>query len=541
MAATKVLINGNIHTVDACFRTVHAMAIEGDKILYAGDNEKALSFAGSETVVEDLQGKTVTPGFIDNHVHAKSTGYNYSRMSCENLSKEEILEGIAKLAKEAEPGEWIVTGTGWDNDWWEDTSYPSMEELDAVSPNNPVICNRKAGGVTWINSKALEALGYSGIDDPALAEARITNPDGKLSTGCLVGYIRRFFNNSVGTSEKNDIKAMQALQDGFFAMGLTSFTEASLNGDDLKFMEKLYEDGTLTIRMHAAVGNAFGNDNIRQQSSVEYLKKCPIVGAYGDRFNVRTIKMMAAGTFGSRNSCMYESFTDNPGNCGTPTMTNEELYEGIKYGSEHGMQVMIHTIGDLDLDRVLDAYEKVNEETPIKELRHRIEHFQIIRGNTPERAKALGIIPSVQPLHGPNSSNMAEKCLGPFRAPYSYPIGQLAKRVGMIAGGSDSPVANAAPLSGIHAAVTRKNDNLQPENGFYPELGAMDRESALKAFTIWGAYAQFGEERYGSLEPGKYADYVVMDKDLLTVEADEILNIQVLETVMGGKTVYKKQ
>ena len=539
MSATKILINGNIHTVDSCFRTVHAMAIEGDRILYAGSEEKAMGFAGPDTVIEDLQGKTVTPGFIDNHVHAKMTGLNYSRMSCKDLSKEEIHEGIGKLAAEAEPGEWIVTGTGWDNDWWEDTSYPSIEELDAVSPNNPVICRRAAGGVTWINSKALEALGYKGIDDPELADSRIKNPDGRLSTGCLVGHVRQRFLGSSGSSEKEDIKAMKALQEGFFSMGITGFTEASLSGEDLEFMDRLYADGTLTIRMNAAVGNAFGNDHIRKESSAEYLKKCPIIGKYDGKFTVRTIKMMAAGTFGSRTSCMYESFTDNPGNCGTPTMTDEELFEGIKYGTEHGMQVMIHTIGDRDLDRVIAQFEKENEEHPIGELRHRIEHFQILRGNTPERAKALGIIPSVQPLHGPNSSNMAEKCLGPFRAPYSYPIGQLAKRVGMIAGGSDSPVANASPLAEIHAAVTRKNDLLQPENGFYPELGAMDRESALKAFTIWGAYAQFAEEDYGSLEPGKKADYVVMDRDLLTVPADEILNVKVLETVMDGKSVFK--
>ena len=539
MSATRILINGNIHTVDACFRTVHALAIEGDRVLYAGDVNKAMSFAGPGTAVEDLQGKTVTPGFIDNHVHAKMTGYNYSRMSCKDLSKEEILEGIGKLAAEAEPGEWIITGTGWDNDWWEDTSYPSIEELDTVSPDNPVICSRAAGGVTWINSKALEAIGFSGIDDPALAEYRIENPDGRLSTGCLIGMVRKLFMGEIGSSEKGDVKALKALQDGFFSMGITGFTEASLTGDDLDFYEKLYADGTLKIRMNAAVGNAFGGEKIRNASSVEYLKKCPIIGAYNNKFTVRTIKLMAAGTFGSRSSCMYESFTDNPGNCGFPTLTDEELFEGIKYGTEHGMQVMIHTIGDRDLDRVLEAYEKENAEHPIGELRHRIEHFQIIRGNTPERAKALGIIPSVQPLHGPNSSNMAEKCLGPFRAPYSYPIGQLAKRVGMIAGGSDSPVANASPLAEIHAAVTRKNDLLQPENGFYPELGAMDRESALKAFTIWGAYAQFAEEQYGSLEPGKKADYVVMDRDLLTVPADEILNIRVLETVMDGETVFK--
>lgn len=550
--ADRVLKNGKIYTVDSEFRVLTAMAVRKNRIAYVGDDTGILDYIGPQTEVIDLEGKCVTPGFIDNHVHAREVGYTRYLLSCEELTKEEILEKIKEEIETLSPGQWMVSGTGWDNDWWVDPRYPSIEELDAVSPENPVLLRRKAGGVVWVNTQALIHSGFTGKDDPRVTEACIVNDDGRRASGCLVGPVANIIRSKVPQSgvmgkndplaqdefkKKCDIEALLATEKYFFQMGLTAFTDARQQGAELEVTENLYREGKLKIRMYCALHDGVGSDP--DLFSKEYLKKCPIIGAYGDRFTVRTIKLGAGGTFGSRTAGMYEPFTDNPGNCGTPKITDEELYRCMREGAEHGMQIMIHTIGDRDIDRVLAAYEKLNREYPVFNARHRIEHYQLIRGNSPERTKALGIIPSMQALHGPNSANMAERCLGPYRAPVSYPIGQICRRVGIVAGGSDAPVANPNPLSGIHASVTRKNDFMQPKGGFYAAESAMSREDALRSFTIWGAYAQFAEERYGSLEPGKYADYVIMDQDIMEVEADDIIKIRILETVLDGETVYR--
>lgn len=550
----RILKNGKIYTVNESFDVAEAIVTQGDKILFVGSNSGAEKYVTDGAVVVDLGGKCVTPGFIDNHVHAREVGYTYALFSCEELTKEQILQEVAREVEAHEPGQWIVSGTGWDNDWWTDPRYPSIEELDAVAPNNPVLLRRKAGGVMWVNTQALLRSGYSGKDDPKIVAARIRNDDGQFSTGCIVGppanEIRRQVPQSGVTSvndpnatnpEKlaSDKQSLLCMQENFFKMGITSFTDARQVGSELVQTEQLYADKKLFIRMYCALSGAVGTET--DAYSKEYFKKCPIIGAYNDRFSVRAVKLGAGGSFGARTACMYEEFSDNPGNFGKPRVSDEELYKQVFEAAEHGMQIMIHTIGDKDVDRVIHAYSRVNEIFPTFDARHRIEHYQLVRKDSPERAKKLGLIPSMQALHGPNSANMAERCLGPYRADLSYPIGQICRRVGIVAGGSDAPVASPNPLSGIHASVTRKNDFMQPEGGFYPQYSAMSREDALRSFTIWGAYAQFGDDRYGSLEAGKYADYVIMDQDIMAVDADDIIKIKILETVLGGETVYKME
>ncbi len=551
--ATKVLINGVIYTIDEAFTAAEAMAILGDRILCVGSNTDMDAMIGPDTEIVDLNGACVTPGFIDNHVHSIETGYTYCLFSCEGLTKEEIIAKVAEEAAVKKPGEWIVSGTGWDNDWWEDNRYPNIDELDSISPNNPVLLRRKAGGVQWVNSLALKAAGFSGKDDPRVIEASIVNPDGKKAIGSVtkIGNIIRTVVPQTGVTNKHDPNAydpermksneqsLLAVQKNFFKMGLTSFTDARMVGSEIELTERLFREGKLKIRMYVAISGAVGSDP--DVNSKRYFdENCPFMGKYNDRFSCRMVKLGAGGTFGSRSASMFEEYSDNPGNYGQPRVSEDEFYLEMKQAIEKGMQIMIHAIGDKDTDTVLKLYERLDREYGIKDKRLKIEHWQLVRDDQPERAKALNVIPSLQPLHGPNSYYMAKKCLGPYRADLSYCIGEIQRRVGIMAGGSDSPVANPNPLSEIHAAITRKNDFLQPPEGAWPQYSAMDRESALRSFTIWGAYAQFGDDRYGSLEAGKYADYVIMDQDIMKIPADDILKIQILETVLGGETVYKK-
>lgn len=530
--ADRVYYNGTIYTVDPDFRTVPCMAVGGGKILYTGGEAGLAPWIGPETERIDLKGRTVTPGFLDSHIHLRQFGRNASRLSTKDKSKEQILEDVAEALKTMEPGQWLVSGTGWDNDWWDDPRYPSTEELDAVSPKNPVYLRRAAGGVFWANSLALAAAGIDPASSPALR-----NADGAAS-GCfpydLAGRVEACIPDSPEEYRRDVLKAQELL----LSYGVVGFTEAITHKADVDQIEPLYREGRMKLRYYAALHNAVGR---RADPDTHALfLTCPRIGEYGDRFTIRTIKMLIGGTVGAKSAAHYEEFLDDPGNFGKSNYTDEELDEAFAEADRQGMQIMCHAIGDRDIDQYLEALERLDRRSPVAGKRSRIEHFQLVRGDSPERAKALGLVPSMQAMHAPNSSQMALRRLGPERAKHAYAMGEVLRRVGMVAGGSDGPVATPSVLSGIHAAVTRTNDLLEPKGGFFPE-NAISREDALRSYTIWAAYAQFAEDRRGSLEPGKYADYVILDRDLMTVPADEIQKIRVLETVIGGRTEYRAE
>ena len=221
--------------------------------------------------------------------------------------------------------------------------------------------------------------------------------------------------------------------------------------------------------------------------------------------------------------------------------TDEELYDAFKEAADHGMQIAIHAIGDATIEQVLNTYRRLQEEKDYGDHRWRLEHFQTVTSDTPEQAAALHVIPSMQPMHAPNSAGMAPRRLGPDRVHGAYAAGRVLRGTGIVSLGSDAPVATPSPFSGMHAAITRTNDALEPKGGFCME-NALTPEEALRGYTIWGAYAIFAEDKRGSLEVGKYADFVVMDQDPLKLgheNPDALLDINVLETVVGGESVYK--
>ena len=253
-----------------------------------------------------------------------------------------------------------------------------------------------------------------------------------------------------------------------------------------------------------------------------YFKKCPIIGAYGGRYNVRTVKLCT---------------------CGTPSQTDEQLWEMVKSSHDHGMQLMCHAIGDKGIDRILNCYQWLHGESPINDLRYRVEHYQLITGDSPERMKAMGVIPSMQAMHGPDSAEVALKRLVPERVKRAYATGLALRRIGIVIGGSDAPAATPRGMSGIHAEVTCTNDHLEPKGGFNPE-NAISVQDAIRSYTIWGAYSQFAEKERGSLEAGKLADYVILDGDPVQIgetAPDDLLKIQVVETVLEGETVYRAE
>lgn len=532
--ADKVYRNGKIYTVDPAFHVVSCMAVGGGKILYIGGEDGLKNWIGAGTEVVDLDGKTVMPGFIDSHIHLRMFGRNASRLSTKDKSKEQILADVREAVRTMEPGRWLVSGTGWDNDWWEDPRYPSTEELDQVSPDNPVYLRRAAGGVFWANSLALKAAGISKTAEPD-RQAVLVNADG-IPSGCFSYHLAQRVEDCIPDSREEYLEDVLAAQEILLSYGVVGFTEAIQHRDDAENMEALIREGKFKLRYYGALRDAVGRT--ADPATHEYFLTCPRIGAHNDHFTVRTIKMLIGGTVGAMSATHYEEFLDNPGNFGHPNYTDEELDEAFLEADRQGMQIMCHAIGDRDIDQYLEALERLNKVSPINGKRNRIEHFQLIRGDSPERAKALGLVPSMQAMHAPNSSRMAMRRLGPERARHAYAMGEVLRRVGIVAGGSDGPVATPNVMSGIHAAVTRKNDLMEPEGGFFPE-NAITREEAVRSYTIWAAYAQFAEDKRGSLECGKYADLVILDRDPMMVPEDDIPTIRVLETVIDGKTEYK--
>jgi predicted amidohydrolase YtcJ len=536
-AADRVLLSGNIYTVDQNFSTAQAIAIKDGKIIYVGNDEGAREFTGESTEVIPLEGKTVVPGLMEGHLHLQSYGESLLWLRIRDKSKEEILSLVKEAISQLSPGAWLIGGSGWNNEVWDDPSYPTKEELDAVAPDNPVFLPRMDGHLCWVNSAAFRAAGVDESTPNPQGGEFMRRPDGSL-LGCAGNAAQMIIRQAIPKPDKEArLRALMAAQDQMLQYGLTSINEMATPFETIGDIKELLEAGKFKLRYHGALRDASGK-NARQETRDYFLSESPEIGLYDDHFTIRAIKILGDGAVGSQSAALFEEYTDRPGHTGTLMQTDEEIYEIIKEALERGMQVITHAIGDRAIDQILTAYERADSEYPDRDHRFRIEHFQLITGNSSERARDLGVVVSMQPLHGPNSASMALRRLGPDRSARAYAIGMAHRVVGRFVAGSDAPVAQPDPIAGIHAAINRTNQQLLPEGGFFMD-NAVSRADALRAYTIWSAYGQFCEDKKGSIEPGKLADLTILDKDILKVADHEILDVKVLETIIGGKTEYK--
>jgi predicted amidohydrolase YtcJ len=523
--------------VDSSFSTASALAWKNGYICYVGDDAGARDLAGETTVVEDLAGKTVFPGFIDTHLHLEMYGDSLFKLCLRGCSRDQIIHLVQKAAEQTPAGEWIIGGVGWDNGEWEDTSFPSRRDLDHAAPHNPVFLPRIDGHMVWLNSQAFAAAGIpENTPNPPGGEF-LRGPDGRLA-GCASDAAADLVRKKMPPLDKKyRQKIALAAQDKLLGFGITGVQDASTTGDLVESLKELYRSGLFKLRFSGALANALGKQ--RDPGMAEYLACCPEIGSFDGSFTIRTIKLFADGSLGSGTAALMEDYSDRPGYRGELIHDEAELCRLVFEAAKRGMQVMVHAIGDAAIDETLSAFEQVITGLSLKDHRFRIEHFQLLQDDFCPRAKKLGVVVAMQGAHGPNSASMAWQRLGPGRAGNSYALGKVQRILGSIAGGSDAPVASPNPLDGIHAALTRTNDKLRPPGGFYPE-NALSREAAVRSYTSWAAYALFVEQERGSLETGKRADLVLLDKDLMEVPADAILGIQVLRTVIGGETVYRR-
>lgn len=541
--ADLVLRNANIVTMNRNAPEAEALAVSGDRILAVGSDDEVGGYVGTDTEVVDLEGKTVVPGMIDSHVHFVGLGNRLLQLDARNVSdKDEIIERVAEHVAAAAPGEWIQ-GRGWDQNRWTVKEFPTKEELDGVSPENPVFLRRVDGHAAWVNSLALEIAGIS-RETPDPPGGEIIRYASGEPAGTLVDNAFRLVSEHIPPiSREQKRRAIGLAIQECLASGLTGVHEAGGYREDIELYEEMMREDAFDLRIYEFL--RWPTDEQKLPHTYEeldyYLAQGPQVGLHGNRLTIRGIKMSIDGALGSRGAALLEPYEDDPDNRGLLRLTEDEVYATIVRGLEAGFQVTTHAIGDRANRLVLDTMERALEATGAEDARLRIEHAQILHPDDVPRFAELGVIPSMQPTHCTTDMNWAATRLGEERTEYAYAWRSLLDSGVPIAGGSDAPVEPVQPLPGIYAAVARRDleTGWPGEEGWHPEQ-KVTREEALRMFTIDAAYSVFEEDLKGSLEPGKLADIVVLSKDIMTIPAEEILTTEVLMTFLGGELVYEK-
>ena len=535
--ADSVYINGNIYTMDEDQPEAAAMAVKGQNLLYVGNGNEIKKYIGNNTTVTDLKGKTVIPGLMEGHMHLPMLGENLMKIDAFWKPKAEIIAAVKAEATKVKPGEWI-TGFGWNNTIWEDKSYPTREELDAVAPNNPVVLERTDGHMIWVNSKALELAGITKESKDPQGGEILRDANGNPA-GCLTDTASEPVQKIIpALSVERQKEAILKAQSQLLSYGFTSLMDAGSNLNTINIFHELYKNGKMKIRLYSLIGGDWGG-TIGEAEKKYIADNPPKKELYGYRLSINAVKFFADGSLGSRSAALLEDYSDRAGHKGNYKFTDEQIYTEMKDAYNKGYQLATHAIGDGAVNQVINTYEKLMKENPRTDARLRIEHFQVAKLEDIKRIADLDILPSMQPTHATSDKSMAEDRIGAERMKGAYAWRKVIESGNIIIGGSDAPVELVNPYHGLYAAVTRQGRDGQPEGGWYA-AEAMTREEALKAFTIWAAYGQFEEAIKGSLEAGKLADFIVIDRDYMKCPANEIKDIQALITVLGGETVYQK-
>jgi len=528
----SVYVNGNIHTADCARPRAEALAVTGDRIVAVGSSVELSRLAGPGTTTIDLGGQTVLPGLIDAHCHMAGLGsFGLGRSDLSDArSYEALVATVAEQVKKAKPGEWIRGGR-WDHERWADRRLPAHAGLSAVSPDHPVWLTRVDGHAGLANAAALKLAGVT-RDTPAPPGGEILKDERGEPTGVFVDNAMDLITKHLDRSGNDRAALILKAQEMCLAVGLTGVHDAGVTPAEVETYQKLAEGGQLKLRVYAMLAG---------RQAVEYFGAHGLL--IGERLTVRAAKAYADGALGSRGAWLLAPYSDRPtDDSGKPYVglaVEPELIRTLaEDGLRRGYQVCTHAIGDRGNRETLAAYGAALRQTPCKDHRFRIEHAQVLALEDIPRFAELGVLPCMQPTHCTSDMRWVEARIGPQRAAGAYAWAKL-RRTGLpIPGGSDFPVESHNPFLGLYAAMTREDTAGQPPGGWHPEE-RMTREEALRSFTRDAAYAAFEEEHKGSLQVGKLADFIVIDRDIMTCEAAEIPGTRVLLTVIGGEKVYE--
>ena len=540
--ADLVITNGKVVTVEDGAPEAQAVAAAGGKIVAVGTTAEIQKYVGPRTEVIDAKGQLVLPGFIEGHGHY--TGIGTARLNL-NLttakSWEDIVAMVAERVKTAKPGEWIY-GRGWHQEKWNARPNPNVEgfplhdALSKVSPNNPVLLTHASGHASFANAKAMELSGVTG---------QTANPAGgdflKDANGNPTGLFRetasRLIRGGAGespTAEERMTRARRVLElatEEVVSKGITSFQDAGSSFSDIDLMKQMIDEGKIHNRLWVMIRqpNNLLRDNLAKYRTIDY----------GNGFlTVRAIKHSIDGALGSRGAWLLEPYSDQPGTTGLNTTPVPTIKETAKLAIANGYQLCVHAIGDRANRETLDIFEETFTANPDKkDLRWRVEHAQHLNAADIPRFGKLGVIASMQGIHCTSDAPYVPARLGDKRAEEgAYVWQKLMKSGALVTNGTDAPVEDVDPIASYYATVSRK---LKDGSVFYPDQ-RMNRMEALRSYTINTARAAFEENTKGTLKPGKYADIVVLSKDILTVPEDEIPTAKVVYTIVGGKVRYKR-
>ena len=536
-AADLLLTNGHIYTVDNARPEVSALAVRAGRILFVGSDAEARALARPSTTVIDLHGATVVPGITDAHAHLLGLGTTLQRVNLAGSSSyDEVIARVQAWAKNVPPGQWIL-GRGWDQNRWPTKEFPTHDALSRAFPNNPVVLTRIDGHALLANARAIQ-LARVTASTPDPAGGRIIRTASGAPSGVFVDNAQSLISRAIPASTRADKRrAILGAVAEANRWGLTGVHDPGEDAETIGIFEELAQAGNYNLRNYVMLSDP-GEPGSAAAQRNPYIQRGPQNSLYDGHLWIRAIKLYADGALGSRGAALLAPYSDEPTNSGLLVSRPEHIRAWADWALRHGFQINVHAIGDRGNRIVLDAFDSALKRFPKADHRFRIEHAQVLSPQDIPRFAKLGVIPSMQATHQTSDMRWAQDRVGPQRIRGAYAWRSLLNTGVIIPNGTDFPVEEVNPLLTFHAAVTRQDPTNWPAGGWYPEQ-KMTREEALQSMTIWPAYAGFQESMLGSLTPGKYADFVVLDKDIMHVPDTEILSTRVISTWIGGKRVYE--
>lgn len=519
-----IVHHAKIYTVDSAFTVAEAMAIKDGKIVATGTNDSILKiFKANESI--NAKGNAVYPGFIDAHAHFAGYGQElFTADLYDSKSFDEVLQRLKAFADKHPEEKWIL-GRGWDQNKFPGKSFPTNEKLNQLFPGKPVYISRVDGHAAICNQKAFDIANIKA--GQTIEGGSFEMKDGKL-TGVLIDNAKELVSKFIPSLTKEEYaQRLLAAEKNCFAVGLTTIADCGLSYKDVEAIDSLQKAGKLNMRLYILLSDDKENYDY-------FLPKGPYKT---DKLFVHGFKFYADGALGSRGACLLQDYSDKKGWKGFLLSPVSHFDSMANILSKTEFQMCTHAIGDSGNRMILSVYSKVLKGK--NDRRWRIEHAQTINPDDFNLFGEFSIIPSVQPTHATSDMYWAKERLGKERLKGAYAYKQLLQQNGWLPLGTDFPVEDISPFKTFLAAVFRQDAKGFPTGGFQIE-NALTREETIRGMTIWAAKADFLEKEVGSLEKGKKADFVILDKDLMTIPENEILQTKVLSTYLGGKKVFER-
>jgi len=543
--ADMVLNNAQVYTVNKKQPSAEAVAIKDGKIIFAGSNEDVKKYISDKTEVIDCKGQFVMPGFIEGHGHIHGLGSSLINLNLMNVKNwDEIVAMVAEAVKKAKPGDWII-GRGWHQEKWNPApaknylGYPYHEELDKVSPDNPVALSHASGHSVYINAKAMELAGIN---------SSTANPSGgeivKDKNGVIIGVLAETAQGLVwkayGTWANQQSEEVQKAkwaasiklaEEDCLKKGVTSFQDAGSSFEQVEWMKELADQNKLNIRHWLMVRE--GNASLRANKNV-----FPVINKCDGFLSVNAVKVSLDGALGSYGAWLLEPYTDRAGWVGENTFNLDSLRAIADFCWNNNIQLCVHAIGDRANREVINVYEEQIAKDTNKVHRWRVEHAQHVNPSEIPRFAKLKVIASMQGIHCTSDGPFVPKRLGDKRSEEGAYVWQSFLKAGVVVNnGTDVPVEDEDPIANFYSSVTRK---MKDGNAFYPAQ-KMSREEAIYSYTMANAFAAFQEKEKGSIEKDKYADFVILSNNLITCSEEDIKNTKIVMTIVGGKVKYKEK